>query len=140
MSGRSARPSNARTAPAAARFAHRRQPDLDVVEEVVPAPDVDAPAAGEPVAAQVEGVDVQARLGHEAAGPLIPAAVLADAVDDQDSRPGLADAGHSRTWSGVPSAAGHLDLGGADSGRGSVAGLRRARMLLLPTGHVPRNS
>ena len=68
----------------------RREPDLDVVEEVVPPTDVDSTAAGEAVAAEVESVDVQAGLGHETAGPLVPAAVFADAMDDQDSRQGIA--------------------------------------------------
>jgi hypothetical protein len=42
------------------------------------------------VASQIECLDIQAGLGHQPGGSLIAAAVLADAVDDQHSRPGLA--------------------------------------------------
>ena len=70
-----------------ARLAHGRQPAGQIVEEIVPCSDVDAPAAGQPVAANVEGVDVEPRLGQQPSGALVAAAVLPDSMDDEDRRP-----------------------------------------------------
>src|ERR1035437_4775711 len=63
---------------------------LDDVEEVVPPPHVYTSTARESVAAATESLGIQARLGQQPAGSIVPTAVFADAVDDQDSRPGFA--------------------------------------------------
>ena len=68
------------------RLAYGGDPDRQV-EIVVPGANVDAPATREPVAANVERMDVDPRLGHEPSGSLVAAAVLTDAVDEQDGRP-----------------------------------------------------
>ena len=71
-------------------LSQRREADFYVVQVIAPAPNVDASTARESVPAQIEGVYIQSRLGHEPAGSLISAAVLTDAVDDQDASPGRA--------------------------------------------------
>ena len=76
-----------------ARGAEVQDDDLQVVQVVVPAAHEHPPSAGQTVPRRSNAVDVQADPGQEPAGSIVPAAVLGDAVDEQDRGPGRAGRG-----------------------------------------------